>query len=169
MTGSTPLGQETALLIGIGPTFLHLLTHRGPHQVHQGEQSTEGIPKTGIGKEIARQGLAVIGAVVNHLSLSINLEKAAGEEDATIKTAIESTQAIHIALVLYIDSREDLVPFLTAFLANLLQGLVTQLLQVLLGLFDTDKRAGNTNVYLFATLGIETNNTLRMFAGSLQG
>ena len=99
MTGSAPLGQETALLIGIGPTFLHLLTHRGPHQVHQGEQSTEGIPETGIGKEIAWHGLAVIWAVMNHLSLSINLEEATGEEDTTIQTAVESTQAVDIALV----------------------------------------------------------------------
>ena len=32
-----PLGQESALLIGVDESFLHLLVHRGIHQVEEGE------------------------------------------------------------------------------------------------------------------------------------
>ena len=167
MTRSTPFGQEAALLIGIGPTLLHLLTHRRPHQVYQGEQGTEGIPEARIGKEIAWQCLAVIGTVVNNLAFGINLVEAAREEGTTIQATIESTQTVNITLILHIDGREYLVPLLTTSFSNLFKGSVAQLLQVLLGLFYADERAGHTNVNLLTALCSEAYHALSMLADSL--
>ena len=45
-----PFGQEPALAIGVDQSLLHLLVHRGVDEVEQGEERTEGVPETGIGK-----------------------------------------------------------------------------------------------------------------------
>ena len=48
-----PFGQETALLVSVGQSFLHLGIHGWIHQVEEGEETTESVPETGVGKHIA--------------------------------------------------------------------------------------------------------------------
>ena len=89
MSRTCPFRQEAALLIGIGKPRLHLRIHIRIHQVQEGEQATERIPKTGIGKHIPRQHFSVIRTVMYNFSVCIKFVEAAREKQRTIQAGIE--------------------------------------------------------------------------------
>ena len=54
--------------------------HCGIHQVDKRHQGTEGVPETGVGKQSSWQHLAVVGAVVMGLALSVDFIETAGKQ-----------------------------------------------------------------------------------------
>ena len=168
MAGSAPFGQETALLEGIRPAFLHLLAHAGVHEVNQWEEGTEGVPEACIGKEIAGQHLSVVRAVVHDFALRVDFVEAAGEEGAAVEAAVEGAQAVNIAVVVHVDDAQHLVPLLASCFCNLFERLITKFLEVLFGLLDADERAGHADVDLFAALREEAHSGCGMLALHLE-
>ena len=62
-----PFGEKTAFEVSVQQPFLHLFAHGGVYQIYEREETTESVPETGIGEHIARQHLAIVGAVVYDL------------------------------------------------------------------------------------------------------
>ena len=133
-----PFGQETALLVSVGQSFLHLGIHGRIHQVEEGEETTESVPETGVGKHIAGQHLTIIGAVVHYLTLRIYLVETAREKHRTVETRVESTQTVEVG-ILHFNAAQHPVPFVTPGFRHLFKRPATQFLQVQLGLLVTDE------------------------------
>ena len=168
VAGRTPFGQETAFLVPVGPTFLHLLRHAGVYQVHQGEEATECVPETCVCEEVAGHHLAVAGTVVYHLALGVNLIEAAGEEHGAVQTAVECAHTVLVAHVLYVEASQYVVPFLAGFFSHLLKRVLTHFAQVQFCLFVADEGRGHAHVHLFATLGAETDDAAGVLAFRFQ-
>ena len=152
-----PLGEETTFLIGIDQTFLHLLINRGEHHVQEGEQTTERIPKTGIGIHITRQNLAIIGTVMDDLSISVNLIEFTREQQRTIHTRIEGPILVQITTV-DLNLAQILVPGRFSLLDNRIETVATQLLQIDLCLLRTDKRGSHLRMNDLSLTGSETDH-----------
>ena len=68
MSRTCPFRQESALLICIDQTLLHLLVHFRIYKIQQREQAAESVPKTCVCKEISRTDFASVRAVMHQLS-----------------------------------------------------------------------------------------------------
>jgi hypothetical protein len=72
VAGRGPFRQETALTGDIGQSRLDFLVHIGIDQVQQWEQGAEGVPETGVGIEITFLDFAVVGTIVDGLTILVN-------------------------------------------------------------------------------------------------
>ena len=167
MTGARPFRQESAFLVGVHQSFLHLCIHGWIHQVEEWEKTTECIPETGVGKHIARKYFTVIRAVVHNVSFGIYFIEASGEQYRTIQAGVECTQMVDI-IVFHFDTSQNVVPYLAAFRCNLFNVVRTQLFQVQFSLFGADERRSYTHIYLFALAGFETDQCTGMIVCRFQ-
>ena len=85
MARTGPLWQEATLEIGIGQTLLHLGVHRWIDEVEHGEQATERVPETCIGKHVTWQHLAVVRTVMDYLAIGVFLIEAARKQYRAVK------------------------------------------------------------------------------------
>ena len=115
MTGARPLGEETTLLVSVDQALLHLLINRGEHQVQEGEEATERIPETTVRVHVTRTHLAVVGAIMHHLTVRVDLIELTREKQRAVHTRIEGTVLIQIA-TLYLNLAKQLVPALLTLL-----------------------------------------------------
>ena len=152
MAGARPFRQESAFFIRIHQTFLHLHIHRRIHQVQEREQATESIPETGIGKHITRQYFPVVRTIMHNIPIGIHFVEAAWEEDGTVQAGIESAQFVYI-IVIHPDTSQYFVPGLTTGIRYFIERPSSQLFQVQLSLFGTDKRRSDTGMNNFSATG----------------
>ena len=156
VSGRGPFGQEAALAVGVGQTGLDLGIDRRIDQVEQREERTEGIPEARIGIHVAREHLAVVGAVVYDLAVGRHLIELAGEEHRTVETRIEGAVLVDAA-ALDLDGTQHLVPALAGLLLHPIEVHVTQLLEILESLLARDERRGDADVHLLAARGREVH------------
>ena len=162
-----PFGKEAALPVGIKEAFLHLTVHRGIHQIEQGEQTTEGIPKAGVGVQIAGQDLTIIWTVMHGLSLRIAFIERTGEEQRAIQAGVERAQLIQRATV-HLYPTQYLVPGFAPFCHQLVERLTAQLLQVALRLLPADERGCHPGVNHLSLAGAEADDGTGMSGLLLQ-
>ena len=158
-----PLGQESALLIGVDESFLHLLVHRGIHQVEEGEEAAEGVPEAGVGEHVARQHLSVIRTVVHHTSVGVGLVEAAREKERAVKARIERAEVVGV-VVGDLHTTQNLVPPCPATCRHLVDAVVSELLQIEQRLLRTYERRRHTHVDLLSALHAEAHDGTRMIA-----
>ena len=113
MAGAGPLGQEAAFKISVYQSFLHLIVHRGIHHVQEGEEAAEGVPKARVGEHISWSHLAIVGAIVHGVSVSVNLVEAAWEQHRAVEARIEDAQVVNVGVV-HLDAAQCFVPGFSA-------------------------------------------------------
>ena len=160
--GTCPFGKESAFLVSICQSLLHLFVHRRIHQVEEREQAAECIPETGIGKHISRQHFTVVGTVMYRFPFGIQFVEASREKYRTIEARVECTEMIGI-IVFHLNTSQNLVPFLASFGCNSFQIVFTQLFQVLFCLLGADKRRSHSYVDRLSTTCREPDDTTCMF------
>ena len=118
-------------------------------QVKQRKNGPKSIPIPVVGKEVPRKDLAFVRAVMHHFSRSIYLIEFPWEKHGTVETGVEGFLLIGSS-TFYLNRGKSLVPYLFPFLANLVEAIFSQLLQVDFGLFDADKGRGDTGMNDFS-------------------
>jgi hypothetical protein len=150
MAGAGPLGQEAAFLVAIDEAFLHLDVHLGINEVQEGEEATEGIPKTGVGEIATWKDFTCVGAVVDRFAVCSVLEERAGEEDTAIEAGIEGAEVIDVR-ILNFDAAQHVIPALAASGTYLIEGTCSQLAQIQLSLLKANERGSNAQRDLLAS------------------
>ena len=163
VTRRCPLRQESAFLISIHQTFLHLLVHGRIHQVQEWEQTTESIPKTGISKHISRENFSVIRTIVHNLTILIYFIETTREKQCAIQIRIESTQIINV-IVVYFQLCQFTIPHIASIGYHIIKCLPCQFVQIEFSLFITDKRRSYFYMNYLASTGIKTYNSTGMLS-----
>ena len=161
MAGAGPLGQEAAFEISVYQSFLHLIVHRGIHHVQEGEEAAEGVPEARVGEHISWSHLAIVGAIVHGVSVSVNLVEAAWEQHRAVEARIEGAQVVNVGVV-HLDAAQRFVPGFSALFCHLVKRAVAHLFQVQHSLFGADKRRCYAHQHLFATFGVEAHDGAHM-------
>ena len=145
-----PLGQQRILARHVGQSGLNLGVDRGVDQVEQREEAAERIPEAGIGVEITRTHLAVVGAVVDGIPRGVDFVELAREERRAVEARIEGAHLL-VAAPLDADAAQDVVPALLRLGRHRLEVVTAQLaLEVAHGLLGGDERRGDAHVDLLA-------------------
>ena len=129
MSRAGPFRQETALFVSVYQTFLHLQVHRRIHQVEERKQTTERVPKTGVGKHIAGTHFTVIGAVMHDFSFSVYLVKATWEKHGAVQAGIEGAQVINV-IVFHLYLTHFTVPHVSSVRYQLVETVSAQLFEI---------------------------------------
>ena len=138
MTGTGPFGQETAFEICVSEAFHHLFTHRWIKQVDQREERAECIPEACVGEHISRANFAIVGTIVDYISLSIVFVEHAREECSAVETGVERTKMVNV-FIFYFNTPQHIVPALASCLLHFVERAVADFLQIALSLFRRDK------------------------------
>lgn len=158
VTRARPFGEETAFFISISKTFLHLFIHRRINEVEQGEEATESIPETGVGKHISGENLTIVGAIVDRIAILVEFIERAGEEHRAIKTRIESAELVDV-VVFNFDTAKSLIPNITTGVFYLLKVVIAELFEVKISLVIANERRRYTRVNLFAARSLKANDS----------
>ena len=154
VSGRGPFGQEAALAVGVGQPGLNLGVDRRVDQVQQREQTPERIPETRVGIHIARQHLAVVGAVMHRIAFGVDLVEFAREKRRTVEARIERAVLVRRASLDF-NTSEHLVPACLGFRFYGFEIVLAQLFEVLHGLHLRDERRGHARRDLLAAPGFE--------------
>src|SRR5260370_11296400 len=139
VSGTGPLRQPAALLVGIKQSLQDLGADLGKEQIVQWMRRAESIPETGIGVEDTRMNLSVIGAEIERLMLLIVFVNLVRIHQRTIHRAIKCALLVrHSAF----DSgaAQRLIPaFIGAMADGIKIGIPDFRIQILERLLGTDK------------------------------
>ena len=72
VAGACPLWKEFIFAGYIRKALLNLLIYRRIYKIEQREESSESVPETGIGVEIAVADLSVVWAIMNRIAVLVN-------------------------------------------------------------------------------------------------
>jgi hypothetical protein len=156
MAWACPFRKETALKEMVHIALLHLYRLLREEEVYKWEETTECIPYACIREHIARADLAVMRAIVYNLSVSIYFRDIAREEKASVKTRVECTHIVDIA-ILYLETSENVIPTVTTRLSDLIERTSAKLLKVQISLVETDERRSDSQMDLLSPLGLEAH------------
>ena len=163
-----PFGQEAALAVGVGQPGLNLGVDRRVDQVQQREQTPERIPETRVGIHIARQHLAVIGAVMHRIAFGVDLVEFAREQGRAVEARIEGPVLLFGA-ARDLDPPQHLVPALLRTGFHRLEiGIADLGFEVAQSLLSGDERRGHARRHLLAAAGGEIDRRKGMFAFGLE-
>ena len=138
MPGTRPFGQESALSVDVGPSFLHLRCHLGIEPVDEREERAERVPKACVGEQRPTIGLACVGAVVNSVALGRNFVEGTREEQTAIEAGIESAQVVDV-VIFHLDASQCGIPLLAGGCAHFVEAAAFHFFEVLQGLLLTDE------------------------------
>ena len=76
-------------------------------------QPQQPIPEARVGEHISWSHLAIVGAIVHGVSVSVNLVEAAWEQHRAVEARIEGAQVVNVGVV-HLDAAQCFVPGLSA-------------------------------------------------------
>ena len=156
VTRARPLGQKSALEVCVDQPVLYLGARRGIDEIDQRKQRAECVPESRIGEHVARQHFAVVGAVVHHLALGVDLVEPAREQHRPVQAAVECAQAIHV-IVLHLYAAQHLVPALATLVHDFVKAVIGQFLEIEFRLLGADKRGSDARMHLFAAACLKSD------------
>ena len=133
VSGRSPFGQESALAVGVGQSCLNFGIDRRIDQIEQRKQTAEGVPESRVGIHIARQDLAVVGAVMDGVTAFVDLVELAREQGRTVEARIERAVLVRRASLDF-NTSEHLVPVCLRLGLHGFEIVLSQLFEVLHGL-----------------------------------
>ena len=161
--GAGPLRQPAAFPVCVGQAGHDPGIDIGVHQREEGKDGTERIPEPVIRIKVARTDLPVEGAVVDHLSLGVDLVELARKEKDTVEAGVEGLLLI-LCPPLHPDPPQFPVPALLGRKTQLFEGLRPLFpLQVQPGLLRTDKGRGHPDRHHPLLTGVKTEDRPHMF------
>ena len=118
------------------------------------EETSESIPKTGVGKHLAFVNLPVVRTAMYSLAVGGDLRNIPREENAPVETGVEGPQIVDVS-IFDLDTPQEFIPAGTPLVGQLFERFSGQFIQVDESLFDTDKGSGNFQADLLALSGFE--------------
>ena len=149
-----PFRQELILPGYICKSKLNLFIYRRIHKVQEREESSECIPETGVGIEVAVTYLSVVRTVMNRLARGIDLIEFTREKQTSVQARIKCAVLV-FATSAHLDSSQHIIPALLGIITYFSKRPVTDFLKICPCLFQRNEGRSRTDVDLFTSYSAE--------------